>query len=283
MRKASAIIVSIILLSAICFNTTGCKGEASQPERTDSTSVSDSIEQDAAAADTNEETPMPTAADMLFEDFIFNFASNRKLQTSRIKFPLPVIENGNKTFINKRQWPTEHFFIDNDYYTLIFGNRKQMNAMNDTAVSHVTLENILFDQKSIKQYKFNRIGGKWMLTEVESMPISESQNASFLDFYERFAVDNEFQIESMNDIVEFSAPDPDNDFASMSGTLLPDQWPAFKPEFLPTDSLYNFIYGGAIENTSQRIFIIEGLASGMRTEMTFRLKNGKWVLTKFNS
>ena len=158
-----------------------------------------------------------------------------------------------------------------------------MNAMNDTAVSHVTLENILFDQKSIKQYKFSRIGGKWMLTEIESMPISESQNASFLDFYERFAIDNEFQIESMNDIVEFSAPDPDNDFANMSGTLVPDQWPAFKPEFMPTDSLYNFIYGNAIENSSQRIFIIEGVASGMRTEMTFRLKNGKWVLTKFNS
>ena len=30
-----------------------------------------------------EETPMPKAADELFDDFVFNFAANRKLQKSR--------------------------------------------------------------------------------------------------------------------------------------------------------------------------------------------------------
>ena len=55
MRKASVIIVSIILLSAICFNTTGCKGESSEPESADSTSVTDSIGQEEAIADTIED------------------------------------------------------------------------------------------------------------------------------------------------------------------------------------------------------------------------------------
>ena len=283
MRKAAAIFAAIILLSVICFPVAGCRGNSDVPERADSISSDDSINAEEASEDSVAEMSMPLAADMIFEDFIFNFASNRKLQANRISFPLPITRNGEKTLIDKRQWQTEHFFMDKDYYTLIFDNRRQMRAMNDTAMKHVTLENILLAEKTIKQYIFNRIDGKWMLTEIVHLPLEKSQNASFLSFYERFATDESFQIESMSRYVNFSIPDPNHDFTSMTGTLQPDQWPAFKPEFMPADSLLNIVYGNDTESGPQRIFIIEGVGSGMRTEMTFRQESGRWRLKELNS
>src|SRR3712207_656841 len=86
------------------------------------------------------ETPMPKAADELFDDFIFNFAANKKLQHKRIHFPLDVYKNGKKDHqIQKKEWKTEHFFMHQDFYTLIFDNKKQMNLVKDTSVSHVEI------------------------------------------------------------------------------------------------------------------------------------------------
>ena len=79
---------------------------------------------------------MPKAADELFDDFVFNFAANRKLQMSRINFPLPVYHNDKlKKQIEKKHWRMEHFFMRQDYYTLIFDNRRQMNLVKDTTLS----------------------------------------------------------------------------------------------------------------------------------------------------
>ena len=94
MRKAAAIFAAIILLSVICFPVAGCKGNSSSPDSADSLSLPDSANAEEASEDSVAEMSMPLAADIIFEDFIFNFASNRKLQTNRIAFPLPITRNG---------------------------------------------------------------------------------------------------------------------------------------------------------------------------------------------
>ena len=72
----------------------GCQGNKTV-ESTEETVADTTATVDSTVADNEmkaiEEEPMPKAADELFDDFVFNFAANRKLQYSRIKFPLPEI------------------------------------------------------------------------------------------------------------------------------------------------------------------------------------------------
>jgi hypothetical protein len=74
-------------------------------------------------------------------------------------------------------------------------------------------------------------------------------------------------------------PDPDDDFSMMEGIITPDTWEAFAPE-LPSKMIYNIIYGEAKKETNSKLFVLRGIANGQELEMTFKRKDGKWLLTK---
>jgi hypothetical protein len=281
MRKS----VFVIVLSAVlmmCW-TSGCSDK--KPKNDDSASV-DSAKKDSLPADTMEsliaQTPMPKAADELFDDFIFNFAANRKLQYKRIKFPLAVTQGGRVIQLQKSQWKMEHFFMRQGYYTLIFDNAKQMNLVKDTTIDNVIIEKVYFKTGKVKQYMFNRINGQWMLTAINNNAVYQNNNASFLKFYQRFASDTAFQKRSLNNPVKFTGPDPDDDFSTITGTIDPVTWPAFAPQ-LPKGFIYNIIYGQKYTQSNQKIFVLRGIANGLETELTFRRIRGKWKLVKLNT
>ena len=283
MRKIFVLLLFLALLS-LGFSTIGCSNK--KPSPVDSVLTGHDSLTDTSSVDTMEsiiaETPMPKAADELFDDFIFNFAANRSLQRKRIHFPLDVYKNGKKDHqIQRANWKMEHFFMHQDFYTLIFDSRKQMNLVKDTSVSHVVTEKIFFKLKTVEQYLFNRINGQWMLTSINYKPMYQNQNASFLKFYREFVVDSAFQIRSVNDPLSFTGPDPDDDFSTMTGTLAPEQWPMFAPS-LPHDMIYNIIYGQKYTESNQKIFVIRGIANGLETELTFRRVGGQWKLMKLS-
>lgn len=284
MKKLSFLSVLLAVLTVVCFTSVGCSDK--KPAQVhDSTSV-DSVVADTQTVDSTEklieETPMPKAADELFDDFVFNFAANRKLQMKRVHFPLPVYHNDKlvKT-IGKRAWKMEHFFMHQDYYTLIFDNQKQMNLVKDTAIDHVVIEKVFYAKKKVQQFLFNRINGEWMMTSINYKPMYSNMNASFLKFYGRFATDSAFQAEHLHNPVKFVGPDPDDDFSTMSGDIEPETWPAFAPQ-LPHGMIYNIIYGQKYAESNQKIFVIRGIANGMETILTFKRVHGKWMLTKLN-
>ena len=284
MKKLSFLSVLLAVLTVVCFTSVGCSDK--KPAQVhDSTSV-DSVIADTQAVDSTEklieETPMPKAADELFDDFVFNFAANRKLQMKRVHFPLPVYHNDKlvKT-IEKRAWKMEHFFMHQDYYTLIFDNQKQMNLVKDTAIDHVVIEKVFYAKKKVQQFLFNRINGEWMMTSNNYKPMYTNMNASFLKFYGKFATDSAFQAEHLHNPVKFVGPDPDDDFSTMSGDIEPETWPAFAPQ-LPHGMIYNIIYGQKYAESNQKIFVIRGIANGMETILTFKRVHGKWMLTKLN-
>ncbi len=284
MKKLSFLSVLLAVLTVVCFTSVGCSDK--KPAQVhDSTSV-DSVIADTQTVDSTEklieETPMPKAADELFDDFVFNFAANRKLQMKRVHFPLPVYHNDKlvKT-IGKRAWKMEHFFMHQDYYTLIFDNQKQMNLVKDTAIDHVVIEKVFYAKKTVQQFLFNRINGEWMMTSINYKPMYSNMNASFLKFYGHFATDSAFQAEHLHNPVKFVGPDPDDDFSTMSGDIEPETWPAFAPQ-LPHGMIYNIIYGQKYAESNQKIFVIRGIANGMETILTFKRVHGKWMLTKLN-
>lgn len=284
MKKLSFLSVLLAVLTVVCFTSVGCSDK--KPAQVhDSTSV-DSVVADTQTVDSTEklieETPMPKAADELFDDFVFNFAANRKLQMRRVHFPLPVYHNDKLVkSIGKRAWKMEHFFMHQDYYTLIFDNQKQMNLVKDTAINHVVVEKVFYAKKTVQQFLFNRINGEWMMTSINYKPMYSNMNASFLKFYGHFATDSTFQAEHLHNPVKFVGPDPDDDFSTMSGDIEPETWPAFAPQ-LPHGMIYNIIYGQKYAESNQKIFVIRGIANGMETILTFKRIHGKWMLIKLN-
>lgn len=284
MKKLSFLSVLLAVLTVVCFTSVGCSDK--KPAQVhDSTSV-DSVVADTQTVDSTEklieETPMPKAADELFDDFVFNFAANRKLQMKRVHFPLPVYHNDKLVkSIGKRAWKMEHFFMHQDYYTLIFDNQKQMNLVKDTAIDHVVVEKVFYAKKKVQQFLFNRINGEWMMTSINYKPMYSNMNASFLKFYGHFATDSAFQAKHLHNPVKLVGPDPDDDFSTMSGDIEPETWPAFAPQ-LPHGMIYNIIYGQKYAESNQKIFVIRGIANGMETILTFKRVHGKWMLTKLN-
>ena len=279
MRKGILFVVIASVLMVLC-TTAGCTGKNNSGADTagiDST--------DTTAADTLEqlitEQPMPKAADELFDDFIFNFAANRKLQFKRIKFPLRVVNGKSETMVEKSQWKMEHFFMNQGYYTLIFDNRRQMKIVKDTSINHVVVEKIYLKRKKVKQYIFNRINGEWNLVEVNTGAMYQNNNASFLDFYQKFATDSAFQSRHLDSPIHFSGPDPDDDFSTMTGNIEPETWPAFAPE-LPANFIYNIIYGQQYTQSNKKILVMRGIANGMEMELTFVRKGKAWKLTRLS-
>ena len=266
----------------ITFSCTGNK--SNQTEEVSADSLADST--DTTDVDTLEMlitvTPMPRAADAMFDDFLFNFLANKKLQKERVVFPLQVTEDGKTTKIEKNDWQMEHLFMRQGYYTLLFNDDKQMQLMKDTAVNEAIVEKIMLAKSQVKNYFFQRVKGAWLLREIKVTPLQSDANASFLTFYQKFVNDTAFQIKSISETVDFVGPDPDDDFNMMEGVITPDTWEAFAPT-LPHKTLYNIIYGKPQTEGKEKIYLLRGVANGLEMELRFKKEDGRWMLKKLTT
>ena len=273
-----AIAASVLLMFSCTGNRTGQGGEMPEDSVADST--------DTVEIDTMEllitQTPMPRAADAMFDDFLFNFLANKRLQKERIVFPLRIFEGNKVEQMEERQWQMEHLFMRQGYYTLLFNDEQQMALMKDTAVSEAIVEKILLAKNQVKDYMFRRIRGAWMLCEVRVNEVDQNVNASFLKFYQKFASDSAFQVKSLNETVQFVGPDPDDDFNMMEGVITADTWEAFAPT-LPAKSIYNVIYGKPQEEGNNKIFLLRGVANGLELELRFKRAGDKWLLMEMTT
>ncbi len=281
MRPSIVILLTFLMSAAI--GMVSCSGQKTNTASADTAADSTAATADADSLSADEEAAdMPKAADELFDDFIFNFSANKKLQLERIQFPLPSVNGQRTETIEKQQWQMDYFFMRQGYYTMLLDSEKSINMTNDTTVNSVILEKIYFNTTSVIQYFFERQHGLWMLTRINTIPFSQSSNASFLPFFHQFATDPEFQTASLNETVTFVGPDPDDDFSQMEGLITPDTWEAFAPT-LPQKMIYNIIYGKPGKEGSQKVFLLRGIANGLELNMVFRRIDGQWKLTKLTT
>lgn len=278
MRKFFGALCALGLLMLSC---TGNKGQRTDIQADSLAVAADSI--DTVAVDTLEQliidTPMPKAADELFDDFLFNFAANKRLQRERVVFPLNVRKKNKDEQIAKEGWKMEHFFMRQGYYTLMFNDDQQMRLMKDTSVNRAIVERIQLRKNEVTDYVFRRIRGAWMLLEIRKTTIEDNVNASFLEFYRHFVTDSAFQVKSLNRTVDFVGPDPDDDFGMMEGVITADTWEAFAPK-LPSKTIYNIVYGDPQEEGDEKIFIMRGIANGLELELRFKKVGERWLLMK---
>ena len=273
----------MLLCLLLTFSCTGKKAGVETDVPADSVGDSSQVVIEDTLEQLITETPMPRAADAYFDDFIFNFTANKRLQFERIVFPLRVTEADGKTqMTEKSQWKMEHLFMRQGYYTLLFDDDAQMSHMKDTAVNEAIVEKIMLRKNQVKNYFFHRVRGAWMMYEVRTTPVEENANASFLTFYKRFTTDSVFQVQSINETVEFVGPDPDDDFNVMEGVITPDTWEAFAPQ-LPEKVLYNIVYGKPEAKDNKKIFLMRGVSNGLEVELRFKKVGGKWLLMKMTT
>lgn len=226
-----------------------------------------------------ENDDLPKAADEVFEDFVYYFASNEHLQRRRISFPLPLETRSGGSVVEEEKWRMDSLFMSTGAYTLILDKAEQRDELNDSTLDTVIVEKVFFAEDSVEQFIFRRNEGRWMLTSIRQQLLTDNRNAQFLAFYHKFTTDSAFQQHSLSRQIEFSGPDPDDDFARLEGFITPDSWEAFAPE-LPQDTIYNIVYDLRDQTTREKTLFVCGIANGMEMELTFRQRRGQWKLTR---
>jgi hypothetical protein len=225
--------------------------------------------------------PHRTNADELFNDFIYNFASDPTTQRQRIVFPLLVMNGGKKSYIDARHWKHDYLYIHQKIYTLIFDREKDMDLVNDTSLHNVQVEWLYPKTRTVKHYNFKRVRGMWLLESINISHMTNPEDETFLDFYGKFSSDSLFQAKRVCQPLKFVTTNPDDDFSMIEATIDVNQWFAFKPQ-LPVIQLSNINYGQQnSDNSVQKIVAFKGVSNGFSNVLYFRKKGGLWKLYKF--
>lgn len=229
-----------------------------------------------------EQEPAPTRADELFDDFIWNFASDQRLQRRRVKFPIPYITPEDTLLIERQDWQHDNLLADQNTYTIMFDNESDLEREGDTSLDAAEIEWISLEDKTHKHYYFSKNRGAWMLDSICLVQLPPMADLSgFIDFYAHFASDSLYQLEHITNPIEFVTLDPDDEFSILETTLGISQWFAFRPE-LPKERLANINYGQTNSNRSRRkILKVNGFQDGSSIILYFRKRGNDWEMYKF--
>lgn len=289
---AMAAVASMTALTALLCDCTGNNAQVSSRAET---GVTDSIRLDSileledtfALDDESNHETMTVWANETFDDFIFRFDQSARLQRQRVRFPLPagIDADGEHHIIERRDWRHHTLFMGQDFYTVLWNRRSQMELAADSNVNEAHVEQIYLHSRTMNVYTFERDSaeGRWMLTQIEAIPFEHSKVQGFLDFYREFATDSVFQRHHVRSQIRYTTYDEDDEYAAVSGTIDADQWFEFAPE-LPQDVITNVNYGQAYPNPNRMIMQMRGLANGLQTLMIFhRDLSGNWMLTDYEN
>ena len=248
-----------MLLGLLAIGCTDRRAAASDEEAQTDSLAGDSLATDTIA-DLVEDAPLPKAVDELFDDFFFNFAGNRRMQMSRIAFPLAVVKDGRTARLQRGQWRYSHFFMAEGFYMLLLDDIRQDSLSKSYGLRQASVEKLYLREDLMKKYDFRRAAdGQWQLVRIEHKPLGEHPCADFLHFYERF----------------------EEDSGEVTGSIMPEQWPSFKPEIIPQGIVYCVNYGQHYSNERQKVVVVRGVANGLSIEMTFHRKSDGWKLVRF--
>lgn len=223
----------------------------------------------------------PIVADELFDDFIFNYASDEELQRERTQFPLPYYKEETPLKISEEEWVHDSLFTQRSYYTLLFDDENDLELVDDTTLTSVQVECIYLKTHQVKRYYFQRKEGMWMLEAINLRHIEQREKQDFVSFYACFATDSLYQSQHIREPLQFVTIDPDDEFSILETTLDINQWFAFRP-VMPTDELSNINYGQKNEDhSSRKIMKVNGIGNGYSNIFYFRRRGGEWELFRY--
>ena len=277
MRKGLVIaVVAACLLGA-------CKDQ----KMTNVFDTEDDVEEDSVEAfvgDTlhlfEEEAP-PVTVDELFSDFFYNFLDDSRFQNQRIVFPLRYHEGEEERKLSKKEWQELDHLQNEEVLSLIYESEHDLELQKDTTINSVAIERFFLHEHYVEKYNFNRLNGKWMLTDVDKHEMAHAPNGDFMRFYAHFATDSVFQREALASMVKVILTSEDGEEEPQEDEIGADDWFEMKENLpLPEEVLMSIDYGQTNNGQHHKTLLLEGISNGMQMKFKFNKMDEEWKLTE---
>lgn len=226
------------------------------------------------------EAPIKKAADLNFNDFIYQFTSNKSFQLSRIVFPLVVNEYGKTTYISEKQWRFSRFYAKDPYYICISDKESVLDMGNSNSISNVTIEYFYMNEGHVKDFCFKKDSGQWKMNKILEYPVDQHFDCSFVDFFHQFSVDSVLQLKHVEqEIVGLI----EEDNVKLEITITPEEWSDIYSEGLPKGVFTSIVFGQKFKDSSHRVVIMEESSGGFAFFLFFRKVGEEWFLYKLKN
>lgn len=229
----------------------------------------------------DEPSAPPVTVDVLFDDFLFGFIDDPQFQHQRIQFPLLCREEGEEEqHISLNEWKEFNRFGTQDFYSVIYEREQDIELQKDTTLQNVDIEWISLQEDQVERFDFNRINGKWLLTEILKERRENTPNSDFINFYIQFVSDSTFQRQALADPIKLLlTPEEDEEGDVHEENLSADEWFSMKSELpLPDDELVNIDYGQTSGSKNRKTLMMCGLSNGLQMKFRFNKDSEGWKL-----
>lgn len=263
----------------------GCLLSCKDSKMTNAFDNEDEMEEDSIEAfvgDTlhlfEEEEP-PAAVDELFDDFFYNFIDDARFQGQRIAYPLPCTEGDESEKLTKQDWAQYDHFKNQEVLSVLYEREQDYALSKDTSMQHVGVEWIQLKDDDVERFQFNRVGGKWMLTEIDKKKRGNMPNGDFLNFYAKFMADTVFQGKSLAEPLKVILTSDDGEEEPQEEFLTVEEWFEMRHSLpLPTEEIVNVDYGQACISQNKKTLLLQGISNGMQMKFKFNKDGDDWKL-----
>lgn len=263
----------------------GCLLSCKDSKMTNAFDNEDEMEEDSIEAfvgDTlhlfEEEEP-PAAVDELFDDFFYNFIDDARFQGQRIAYPLPCKEGDESERLTKQDWAQYDHFKNQEVLSVLYEREQDYALSKDTSMQHVGVEWIQLKDDDVERFQFNRVGGKWMLTEIDKKKRGNMPNGDFLNFYAKFMADTVFQGKSLAEPLKVILTSDDGEEEPQEEFLTVEEWFEMRHSLpLPTEEIVNVDYGQACISQNKKTLLLQGISNGMQMKFKFNKDGDNWKL-----
>lgn len=263
----------------------GCLLSCKDSKMTNAFDNEDEMEEDSIEAfvgDTlhlfEEEEP-PAAVDELFDDFFYNFIDDARFQGQRIAYPLPCKEDDESEKLTKQDWAQYDHFKNQEVLSVLYEREQDYALSKDTSMQHVGVEWIQLKDDDVERFQFNRVGGKWMLTEIDKKKRGNMPNGDFLNFYAKFMADTVFQGKSLAEPLKVILTSDDGEEEPQEEFLTVEEWFEMRHSLpLPTEDIVNVDYGQACISQNKKTLLLQGISNGMQMKFKFNKDGDDWKL-----
>ena len=277
-RKTWVCVLFLTLMAVSCGRGRTDTGAGSQ----DTAWVPDTLIPDSMAEVEEEmdEAVEENRVDGSFDDFIFTFTRLPHLQAQRTDIPLPFTKaDGTATTVGDRRAVGSFDFLGGDYYTVLYGSMRELEAEHDETDSLVRVDRVDLTAQSMRTYTFERVTGKWRLTRMADHAFADDVLSDFYRFYSRFSSDSAFQTHALAPTLHVSIHDTEDELSVIDGTIDASQWMSFCPE-VPSGVISNIRYSQ--HYTPQRIVMQKcGMGTGLQEVFTFQHDGSGWRLRSY--
>ena len=263
----------------------GCLLSCKDSKMTNAFDNDDEMEEDSIEAfvgDTlhlfEEEEP-PAAVDELFDDFFYNFIDDARFQGQRIAYPLPCKEGDESEKLTKQDWAQYDHFKNQEVLSVLYEREQDYALSKDTSMQHVGVEWVQLKDDDVERFQFHRVGGKWMLTEIDKKKRGNMPNGDFLNFYAKFMADTVFQGKSLAEPLKVILTSDDGEEEPQEEFLTVEEWFEMRHSLpLPTEEIVNVDYGQACISQNKKTLLLQGISNGMQMKFKFNKDGDDWKL-----